>query len=163
MSYLRGLGARVKALRESRSLDRTELARRTGVPEETLAALEDGNWEKPQGFISNVERLARELDVLPEEFLFADTCLIDSTLNGMKLAAFRIMQERRFVESAAEVEQVFSVLEKEYTDAFVASGDDVLAYRKKEQVRRVDEDRVRDILSSIRRAHGSNGKGSSHG
>lgn len=66
MTFAAAIGARVRALRVEREMSATELARRSGMPRQSVPRLEAGRHEPT---LETVLRLAAALDVPPTAIL----------------------------------------------------------------------------------------------
>lgn len=150
MKYISGIGTRIKEARERASLSVGALAREVGCPEAMLQSLEANRYEEAISMFPILERLAVRFGVSLDALMFVDTTLFDVALNQLRMDAIAIIYQRKLTDSLAEVLAVLEMVEHEF-DMSYTLGAEALHYRGRDTGRRIDEDRVRDLLREVRR------------
>jgi transcriptional regulator with XRE-family HTH domain len=89
------IGARVKALRESKRLNQSELARRVGIKQPSLYNIESNNTKSIKGYV--LDALARELN----------------TTTGYILTGAENSQDHEASMMLAEIQAIFRALSSE--------------------------------------------------
>lgn len=150
MTNLDGLGKRVQDARKKRNWDVPTFARQVGCKSQLIKCIEESKLHEPHALFSVLERMANVLSISLEDLLFGHSTAWTARVNEMKVAAFRIIWEKSLTDSVAIVDKVFGQIEFEHDQAVATTGE-ALAFRQREKLFEIDEDRVRDLVESAKR------------
>jgi transcriptional regulator with XRE-family HTH domain len=149
--YFTRFGKRIKEARENLGYSQEQFATIVGCEVSVLRFIEDDKASTGKGFIAVLWRISRELGLPLDVLLFEDTNLFDMKLREAQLQALNIIADCGITDSLTLTRRLMEELEHELQMPLAEDLSSTLYFRERGKRFEVTEDRIRDLLSKIRK------------
>jgi transcriptional regulator with XRE-family HTH domain len=153
MSYVRGIGIRVRDIRSRLGLTVVQFAEKVSCQPKLIEIIEQDGILHENNALAVLDRIAQLGGTSADVLLFHDTRLADVTINQRKLQAFEIILNGRMTKSLDVLNNVFDQIEGECEAALAEQAGPALAFREQGGVlEQITEDRVFDMVVKARKS-----------